>query len=140
MPAFQKSYSLTVGAYLWLPLIAAVGTLMVVGVMAPVVLLIAIPVVMPFVFLPSWILGGRLLVNAEPGFVRFARQRFGWTHVRQLSFPRGERPAIQVRRPYGHRPFGVMRVTTSAGYTEVQNAMNDALVPVAADLEQYFRS
>jgi hypothetical protein len=139
MPAFQKSYSLDVGTP-WFLLIVAVGMLMVVGVMAPIVLLVAIPVVMPCVFLPSWIFGGRLLVNAEPGFVRLTRQRFGWTHVRQLSFPRGERPALQVHRPHGHRPFGVMRVTTSAGYIEVQKAMKDALLPVAADLEQYFRS
>lgn len=140
MRTFQKSYALPVGAYLWVPLSAGLAMLVVVGVMAPIVVLIAAPLLAFMVGLPSWILGGRVLVRASRDFVRFDRQRFGWTHVRQLALFPGETPAVEVRQPHSHRPFGVLRVTSRAGYIEVQNAPLAALRPIASDLDQLFRT
>lgn len=134
---FQKSYALSPGLYLWAPLIGGVVTLVVVCVMLPPMILAA-PFVIGVALFPSWLLGGRLHIHAEPGRVRLTRQRWTWNIVKELMFPPGEVPQVQATRPWGHRPHGRLRVSASTGYCDVETAMHDALAPAAADLQAYF--
>ncbi len=138
VPAFQRTYPLPVGPYAWIPPVFGVGTLLVLSFLVPFLLLV-LPFALGLSLLPRFIMGGRLHVVAQPGFVRLTRSRLSWNIVRELSFPPNEMPRVQATRPYSHKPFGILRVDASTGYREVPNALYDALTAVAVDLHAYYR-
>jgi hypothetical protein len=114
-----------------------VATTVAVSVMMPLMILI-FPFLLALALLPACALGGRLLVHAEPGFIRLTRERWTWHIVREFSFPPFEVPRVEVVATYGNRPFGSLRVTASTGSRQVDGALLDVLAPIASDLQAYF--
>jgi hypothetical protein len=138
---FQKSYPIhstallvgmpAVGVLMPLPMALGIGA----------VALCFIPLTLVPILAALWGLGGKLVVEAGPGFVNVARKRIGWTQKSGLSFPPNEVPVIEVRRytHYRNRTQGALVVRASTGQVELAPLVAQRVLdPVCQDLREFF--
>lgn len=137
MDTLHEEYPLSTGPYAWVPSVLGVGALLGLSALQPFIVFV-LPFAMVLSSVPAWVLGGRLHVHAEPGLIRLTRIRWMSVRVSSLSFPLDEAPGVEVTRPYGHKPHGVLRVTARTGHVEITQALHAALTPIATDLAAYF--
>jgi hypothetical protein len=83
------------------------------------IFLVMVPLLVPLSLVPSWILGGKLSVEAEPGRISVTRARFLWKHRTDFAFPLGELPSVEAKmvRFHKHKRQGVLLAKASTGST-----------------------
>lgn len=107
------------------------------------IFLVLMTVLFPLTLLPSWLLGGRLIVEANPGRITVTRVRPFWKRDVTFTFASDEKPLVEAQLLSFNRKKrqGSLVVKASTGATTlVKNSVYEPLTIVAGDLNRHFQN